>query len=197
MSSSPSKSNLAARMGGWSGRHRWTALGLWFAFVFAAIGIGVAVGHVNIPDSRLGDGESGHINRVIDDANFSSHAHEMVLVQSSTLTANDPAFKRGVRSVIGTLDKQRQVTEIESPYAAANAGDITKNGHSALVRFQITGDVDTAPDRVQPVMDAVAGTRAANPTFASASSVRPRPPTSSTTRSIRTANARNLSLPGP
>src|SRR5262245_33030486 len=150
MSSSPSNTNLAARMGGWSGRHRWTALGLWFAFVIAAIGLGVATGQVNIPDSRLGDGESGHINRVIDDANFNSHAHEMVLVQSSALTANDPAFKRGVQSVIETLQKQRQVIDIESPYSAANAGDITKNGHSALVRFQVRGDVDTAPDRVQP-----------------------------------------------
>ena len=42
MSSSPTKKNLAARMGGWSGRHRLTALGLWFAFVIAAIAIGVA-----------------------------------------------------------------------------------------------------------------------------------------------------------
>ena len=163
MSSRPTKKNLAARMGGWSARRRWTALGLWLVFVIASIAIGVATGQVNVSQARLGDGESGHINRVIDDANFNSHAHEMVLLQSSSLTANDPAFKRGVRSVIATLDGQRQAIEIQDPYSPANPGQITKDGHSALVRFKIAGDVDTAPDRVQPVMDAVASLRASNP----------------------------------
>ena len=89
MSSSPTKKNLAARIGGWSARRRWTALGLWFVFVFAAIAIGMATGQVKVPQSRLGDGESGHINRVIDDANFKNHAHEIVLVQYSFFNPGD------------------------------------------------------------------------------------------------------------
>jgi hypothetical protein len=68
MSFSPPRKNLAARMGGWSAKHRWTALGLWIVFVIAAVAIGIAVGQVNVSNARLGDGESGHINRVIDDA---------------------------------------------------------------------------------------------------------------------------------
>ena len=65
-------------------------------FVIAAVAIGIAAGQVNVSNARLGDGESGHINRVIDDANFTSHAHEMVLVQSQNLTAKDAAFRSGV-----------------------------------------------------------------------------------------------------
>ncbi|HEY0389380.1 MAG TPA: MMPL family transporter [Gaiellales bacterium] len=142
-------------MGGWSARRRFTALGLWLLFVVAAIGIGVATGQVNVSDARLGDGESGHINRVIDDAKFHSHAHEMVLVQSSSLTAKDPAFRAGIDRVIAKLHGYREVIDVESPYSPQYAGQISSDGHSALVRFQILGDRETAPDRIQPVMDGI------------------------------------------
>jgi uncharacterized membrane protein YdfJ with MMPL/SSD domain len=196
MSSSPTKKNLAARMGGWSARRRFTALGLWFVFVIAAVAIGIATGQVNVPQSRLGDGESGHINRVIDDAKFQNHAHEMVLVQSSSLTANDAAFRSGVNGVITKLQSYREVINVESPYSSKYPGQISKNGHSALVRFQIAGDSDTAPDRVQPVMAGVASLGSANPDlrireFGEASA------THVLNDKINQdfANARNLSLP--
>jgi RND superfamily putative drug exporter len=163
MSSSPTKKNLAARMGGWSARHRWTALGLWFAFVIAAVAIGIVVGQRTLTQAQSGDGQSGHISRVIDNANFVNHAHEMVLVQSTTLTAGDPAFRAGITDVIAKLRGQHQVIGIENPYSPAYPGQISKNGHSALVRFQITGKNETAPDRIQPVMSAVASLRASNP----------------------------------
>jgi RND superfamily putative drug exporter len=196
MSSSPTRKNLAARMGGWSAKHRWTALGLWIVFVIAAVAIGIAVGQVNVSNARLGDGESGHINRVIDDANFTSHAHEMVLVQSQNLTAKDAAFRSGVTSVIAKVGSYDEVIKVENPYSKAYPGQITKDGHSALVRFQIAGDSETAPDRIQPVMDGVASLRAANPDL----SIREFGEASAThvlndKINADFANARNVSLP--
>src|SRR6478609_7275478 len=196
MSSSPPRKNLAARMGGWSAKHRWTALGLWIVFVIAAVAIGIAVGQVNVSNARLGDGESGHINRVIDDANFTSHAHEMVLVQSQNLTAKDAAFRAGVSGVIAKVGSYDQVIRVENPYSKAYPGQINKDGHSALVRFQISGDSETAPDRIQPVMDGVASLRAANPDL----SIREFGEASAThvlndKINADFANARNVSLP--
>jgi RND superfamily putative drug exporter len=163
MSSSTRPKNLAARMGGWSARRRFPALGLWFVFVIGAVAIGIAVGQVNVSQSRLGDGQSGHINRLIDDAKFNRHAHEMVLVQSANLTAHDAGFRSAVDDVVRTLGRDRQVIQIENPLSVDNPGQITKDGHSALVRFEIAGDADTAAKRVQPVMDSVASLRASNP----------------------------------
>ena len=196
MSSSPTSKNLAARMGGWSARRRWTALGLWFAFVIAAIAIGIAMGQVNVSQARLGDGESGHINRVIDDANFKSHAHEMVLVQSSTLTATDNSFRAGVQSVVARLHRFNQVIKVEDPYSKAHPGQISGDDHSALVRFQVTGDTDTAPDRIQPVMDGIASLQASNPDlrireFGEASATH----VLNDKINADFANARNISLP--
>ena len=37
---------LAARAGGWSARHRWTAVGIWVLFVVLAMGLGSAAGRL-------------------------------------------------------------------------------------------------------------------------------------------------------
>ena len=62
------RKNLAARIGGWSVHHRWTALGLWFAFVIIAVVGGAMAGEIDLKDSQTGNGESGHASQVIDKA---------------------------------------------------------------------------------------------------------------------------------
>ena len=44
-------------------------------------------------------------------------------------------------------------------------GQVSQNGRSALVQFQLTGDRDEAVDKVQPIIDAVAGAQARNRAF--------------------------------
>ena len=53
----------------------------------------------------------------------------------------------------------------ESPYKPANAGQISADGHSALLRFEIAGDEDQAADRVGATLKATAAAQAANPDF--------------------------------
>ena len=47
-----------------------------------------------------------------------------------------------------------EVTDVTSPY---DTGTIAKDGHSALVQFDMRGDSDTAGERVEPVLKAVEG----------------------------------------
>ena len=157
------RKNLAARMGGWSAHHRWLALGLWFAFVIAAIVGGAVTGQVNLKESQLGDGEAGHAARVIDDAGFKDRAGEMILITDPGHTIGDPAFRAVVNQAVDRVSTFPQVTNVRSPLASSNSGQVTKDGGSALVQFDITGDVDTAKDRIQPVMTAVAGLQKAHP----------------------------------
>ena len=53
----------------------------------------------------------------------------------------------------------------DSPYASGNEGQISADGHSALIRFEIAGDEDQAQDRVGATLDATAAAQAANPDF--------------------------------
>ena len=54
---------------------------------------------------------------------------------------------------------------LRSPYADGNAGQISKDGRSALVQFDVKGESEDAADRVEPLLDAVAAVREAHPGF--------------------------------
>lgn len=51
------------------------------------------------------------------------------------------------------VDKTGRVTDVQSPY---DTNTLSKDGRSALVQFDMRGDADTAGDRVEPVLKAVA-----------------------------------------
>ena len=155
------KRNLVGAVARWSTRHRKTAIFGWLAFVIAATLIGSSVGTTMLKDSDYGSGDSKKAEKIIEDAGFPERAGELVLVQGKGgTTADDPAFKAGVSDAMAAIQSTGQVENIVSPYDKAAGGAISKDGRSALVTFDMKGDQDTAADRVQPVLDAVAGVQA-------------------------------------
>ena len=58
---------------------------------------------------------------------------------------------------------QAEVTNIRSPLDPENAGQISADGHSALVEFQIRGDADLAVDKIDPILLGIAEAQAAHP----------------------------------
>ncbi|MEU1616969.1 MMPL family transporter [Streptomyces sp. NPDC005722] len=144
-------------MGGWSARHRWTAVGSWLLFVVLALAIGSMAGRVDLTDREEVPGEFGQAVAILDDAGLNDGpAGEMVLVQAAggSLKATDPAFRAVVAEVVAAVEGTGEVASVQSPY---DAGAVSEDGRSALVRFDMRGDPQTAPDRVEPVVDAVAG----------------------------------------
>ena len=162
MSPMKRSTNVAARMGRWSARHRKTAIFGWLAFVVAAVVLGGALGTKQLTDTDTLPGESGRAARILDDG-FKQPAGETVLVQSSTLTADSPAFRAAVDDVVRRVSALGVVTNVQSPYAAGNRGQISADGHSATVSLDIRGDADTAADRIHPVIDAVDARRGGSP----------------------------------
>ena len=73
---------VAARAGGWSARHRWTAVGIWVLFVVLAMGLGSAAGRVDVTDSDQLKGETHTAARIIEDAGIEEPAGETVLIQA-------------------------------------------------------------------------------------------------------------------
>ncbi|MEV5612686.1 MMPL family transporter [Streptomyces sp. NPDC052225] len=149
---------FAARAGGWSVRHRWAAVGIWVLFVVVAMGLGSAVGRVDVSDGDGLSGETGQAARIVETADIDEPVGETVLVQGKDrqLSATAPEFKRAVEDVIKAVEGTGAVTDVRSPYASAS-GTVSKDGRTALVQFDMRGDPDTAADRVQPVLDAVKG----------------------------------------
>ncbi len=148
---------IAAAMGGWSARHRWTAVGSWLLFVVLALVIGSMAGRVDLTDREEVPGEFGQAVAILDDAGLNDEpAGEMVLVQAAggSLQATDPVFRAVVGEVVAAVEGTGQVASVQSPY---DVGAISEDGRSVLVRFDMRGDPQTAPDRVEPVVEAVSG----------------------------------------
>jgi uncharacterized membrane protein YdfJ with MMPL/SSD domain len=160
--SSGQSRNLAARMGRWSAGHWKSATLAWLAFVVIAFGLGGMVGTKNIDSNAPGPGESGRVDRILR-AGFKQPAGESVLIESRSLRASDPAFSAAIEDVVAGISKLKAVQNVRSPLDPANAGQIAKDGHAALVAFQIRGDSDKAVEKIDPVLDRVAEVQRAHP----------------------------------
>ena len=149
------KQNLAARAGRWSAAHWKTATLGWVAFVVVAVVLGKVAGTVMLTDAEQSTGEAARAQAILQHAGFSQPAAENVLVQSRSLTVSDPAFRTTIERVAAKLRTLHAVQNVRSPFDPGGAGAISKDRHSALVQFSITGDAAKADTKVQPVLDAV------------------------------------------
>ena len=88
------RKNLAARAADWSVNHRKTAIWGWLAFVFVVVGLfmgGQVVEQKQISTVDSFSGESQQAERALTDAGLRPN-EEILLIQSDSLNATDPAF---------------------------------------------------------------------------------------------------------
>src|SRR5262249_17745768 len=149
--------NIASRAGRWSAGHWKTAVSAWLAFCVAAVALGAVAGTRMLKDSDTAAGETKKAEQILKQADFGTRANESVLVESKTQTLSDPAFRAAVADVVRTVSAQPQVQNVRSPFAPGNAGQISDDRHSPLGQSEMKGEEESADDRVQPVLDAVAG----------------------------------------
>jgi RND superfamily putative drug exporter len=176
MMSATKSNNLAARMGRWSADHWKTATFGWLGFVVVAFALGGLAGTKMIDPNTAGPGESGRMDRILD-AGFRQPAGESVLIQSTSLSATDPAFAGAVEDVVARMSKLAVVQNVRSPLDQPNAGQVSGDGHAALVEFEIRGAKDKAADKIDPVLSQVDAAQEAHPQlfigeFGDASSVK-------------------------
>ena len=156
-STDSSNHNIAARIGRWSVQHRRKAILGWLAFVFAALVIGFNVVPQKELDPSAGmPGESGKAGQVLNDA-FPKKSGESVLIQSKTLKASDSQFKAAVSDVSQRLHRGRGRRQTSRP------DQVSKDGHSALVEFNLKGDQLAARKTVVNSLAAVSGAAKAHP----------------------------------
>jgi uncharacterized membrane protein YdfJ with MMPL/SSD domain len=161
---SPQAHNLAARMARWSGRHRRKAIFGWLAFVLVTFIVGSnVIVQKNISDVDGYSGEARDAEQALEDAGMRP-TEEVVFVQSDELTIEDPEFQAAVEDVTGRISQIRHVENVESPLTGD--GEVSADGHAALVGFEIAGDSMETKDRVVPTLDATAAVQADHPDLA-------------------------------
>jgi uncharacterized membrane protein YdfJ with MMPL/SSD domain len=156
--------NLAARAGRWSANNWKKAFFGWLVLAVLALVVGMAAGHKQIADSETASGEAATAQRILEQAGFKAPATESVLVQSRDATVRDPKLRSPVVGVVSALSGRSDVINLHNPLLTKNGGgQISADGHSVLVQFDVRGDIDKAKDKVQPIMDAVSGVQKAYP----------------------------------
>jgi RND superfamily putative drug exporter len=156
--------NFAADAGRWSARHRRKAILGWFALVLIATFAGRAMPETILPPEEQYDGESRIAELAIADAGFPEQADELVLIQGrGGVGVSDPAFAAAVEDVTVRLAAIPHVSQIESPLALDNRGQLSADGRSGLVTYKVAGDEMEARGNVEPALAAVAAAQAANP----------------------------------
>ena len=156
--------NLAASMGRWSASHWKAATFGWLALVIAAFAVGGMVGTKNIDPNTAGPGQSGRMDRILN-AGFELPASESVLIQNRNLRTGTRAFDAAVADLVARVSKVPAVEHVRSPLEPGNAGQIAKDGHAAVVEFDIRGAKDKAKDKIGHVVDTVADAQQAHPGF--------------------------------
>jgi RND superfamily putative drug exporter len=156
--------NLAQRAAHWSAAHRKKAIFGWLAFVIAATVLGGMIGQKTIADEDYGNGESKAADRAIAAANFKDTADEQVLVQGKgSIKLGDAQMNAAIGDVVKRLEAAPNVENVESPLAKGNEGQLSEDGRSALVTFEIPGDDDQVTDRVDATLAATTAAQRAHP----------------------------------
>ncbi len=157
--------HIAARMGRWSASHWKTATFGWLAFVVAAFAIGNLIGTKALDSNTSGPGESGKVARIAD-KEFKTNIDEKILIQSSSRTTADPAFKATVQDVARRIEVNGLVKDVYTPYESGNAGLVSKDGHSALIDVKLhSTDLAKADENVDTLLAITAAAQKAHSGF--------------------------------
>jgi uncharacterized membrane protein YdfJ with MMPL/SSD domain len=136
------RSNIAARAGAWSARHRKRAIAGWIVFVVIAAAVGGTLGTKT--DQHEGNGQSARVDTFLR-AHLPQSYTETILIQGRDgQRASDPAFKTAIRDVTARVSRVPYVGDVHAPGLAGQRGGISKGGRSALVTMELDkkGDVD-------------------------------------------------------
>ncbi|MGH3169309.1 MAG: MMPL family transporter, partial [Trebonia sp.] len=147
---------------GWSIRHRKTAVFGWLLLVAALFMVGQAFGSGHV--TQYDAGQSGKAEQVLtkDAPARSQPSVETVLIQGRApgdTYARDPVLRQAANRVASALAARR------GDAAGIGQVQVSKDGRSALVTFDIPGNVSDADTAVTADQHAVAGVQARYPSL--------------------------------
>jgi RND superfamily putative drug exporter len=159
--------NLTERVAGWSAAHRKTAVFGWLLLIAAVFMVGQALGTRNLPQYYAG--QAGQADRVLNQvtpAQYNAYA-ETVLIQAKgpgARYATDPAMRQAASQVAASLAAlPRYAAGVKTPAAPGGQALVSKDGRSALVTFDVPGNVTDTDQAATTLQHAVAGVQARHP----------------------------------
>jgi RND superfamily putative drug exporter len=149
------KRPLTVRVARWSAEHPWRAMAMWVVFVAVCIVGGNAAGlNESTGDDNIG--ETGRASAIIDSGTFERVATENVLITSPSGALDQGAADAAASDAARRLSALPEVASVGDPVPSSD-------GTALLLPITMTGDPDTATDRVQPLLDTTAAVQQSHP----------------------------------
>ncbi|RZU49497.1 RND superfamily putative drug exporter [Krasilnikovia cinnamomea] len=148
---------VTVRMARWSAEHPWRALAMWVVFVAVCFVGGNAAGLTEATAKDMAIGESGRAGVIIEQGRFDTEpAVENVLITAPSGTLDTAAAQKAAKDAATTLRSVPGVAGVGEPIPA-------RDGSALLVPITMSGDPETASDRVEPLRAATAKVQQAHP----------------------------------
>jgi putative drug exporter of the RND superfamily len=164
---SPGRPPITERVAGWSARHRKMAVLGWLLLVAGIFIAGQAIGSKNLP--LYSAGQAGQAERVLNQvapAQYNAYS-EAVLIQArgpGATLATDPAMRDAATQVAASLAAMpKYAVGIRSPLSAGAQSLVSPDGRSALVTFDVPGNVSSVDQAATADQHAVAAVQARYP----------------------------------
>ena len=152
------RKSFTVRIARWSAEHPWRAMGMWVLFVVASIVVGTMAGtHKATNGGNVG--ETARAEQMIKDGNFPKDpAVERILVTAPSGPLDVAAARSAASDAATRLRALPEVASVGDPV-------VSPDGTLLMLPVKMSGDPDTAENRVQPLLDATAAVQGAHPTL--------------------------------
>ncbi|MFC4021331.1 MMPL family transporter [Micromonospora sp. GCM10011542] len=147
---------VTVRLARWSAEHPWRAIAMWAVFVAVCFVGGNAAGLNEATNSDQAIGEAGRAGLIVEAGDFNDPAVENILITSRAGTLDPTAAKVAADDAAARLRSVTGVAGVGQPVTA-------RDGSALLLPITMSGDPQTASDRVQPLRDATATVQDAHP----------------------------------
>ncbi len=150
---------FTGRLSSWSARHRWLVIASWLVGVVALNVAAAAAGGVFTTDIEFtNDPESQVARDLIQGFRGSDPLYEQVIVQSDTLTVDDPAFAAFVGELIAELRQHPEAIVADRSFTYYETGLedlVSADRRITLVPVLLNADIDTAPAALTVLHEAI------------------------------------------
>ncbi|MEA2386551.1 MAG: hypothetical protein QOJ22_725, partial [Thermoleophilaceae bacterium] len=110
--------------------------------------------------------QSKQADHILRDAGFQPDPQtEIVLIQHKNLAVDAQAFRAVVNDVVATVGSSPAITNLRSPLDPAHADQVSEDGRTVMVTWDMKGDSDTATDRIDRFTAATDKVALAHPDF--------------------------------
>jgi RND superfamily putative drug exporter len=148
---------MTVRVARWSAEHPWRAVALWVVFVAVCFVGGNAAGLAEMSSEDMAVGESGRASIMIEQGDFPDQA----AVDNVLITARTGALDTAAATAAAT----DAATRLRTVPGVAGVGEAipSRDGSALLLPITMSGDPETASDRVEPLRAVTAQVQQAHP----------------------------------